>query len=121
MAIITIRYGSGHRLSDFVNPTPQASTNSEVVFAGSELNTGLFDSVGYSLKNTGAETILVSVYIAQLSDYSDEIQDGADISIVAGARAGYMDVPNPCRFARLKVQSAVNDLHGIIGCAGVAK
>lgn len=121
MAAQILRFGSGQRLADVVTPTAQASTNSEVLVTGSELDLSLFDKVSYTLENSGAQTILISVYRANLADFSDESQDGSDISIAAAAFALYTDNPAPLRFYRLKVQAAVGDAQGEITAAGVAK
>lgn len=121
MAVATLRFGSGQRLGDVVTPTAQASTNTEAVVTGSALDASIFQAVSYTLENSGAQTIDVRVFHANLADFSDESQDGADIVILAAAFASFSAASPPFRFYRLKVEAAVDDAQGEITAVGVAR
>lgn len=121
MAAVTLRFGNGQRNADVVTPVAQNSTNDELVVTGSALDASIFSNVSYTLENSGAETILISVYRSNLADFSDEVQDGTDISILAAAFDVYVDVPAPFRYYRLKVEAAVDGSQGQITTVGVAR
>ncbi len=121
MAFLTLRFGSAQRPADVVTPAAQASTNAEVVVAGSALDVSLFNAVSYSLENTGAQTIDVRVFRANLADFSDERQEGADIPITASAFSSFAAATPPFRFYRLKVEADIDDAQGEITAVGVAR
>ena len=121
MAVLTLRFGSGQRLGDVVAPAAQASTDAEVVVTGSALDASIFSAVSYTLENSGAETIDVRVFHANLADFSDESQDGADIVLLAAAFGSFSAASPPFRFYRLKVEAAVGGSQGEITAVGVAR
>ena len=121
MAFTTLRFGSGQRHADVVTPAAQASVDAVVVVAGSALDASLFGAVSYTLENSGSQTIDVLVFRANKLDFSDEAQDGSDITIVAAAFDIFAAVNPPFRFYRLKVNSAASGLHGEITAVGVAR
>jgi len=121
MAFTTLRFGSAQRHADVVTPAAQASTNTEAVVVGSALDASLFRTVSYSLENTGAQTIDIRVFRANLADFSDERQEGADIPITASAFSSFAATLPPFRFYRLKVEADVDDNQGEITAVGVAR
>ena len=121
MSATTLRFGSGQRLGDVVTPAAQASVDAVVVVAGSALDASLFDAVSYTLENTGSQTIDVLVFRGNLADFSDEAQEGSDITIAAAAFDSFAAATPPFRYYRLKTNSAASGLHGEITAVGVAR
>ncbi len=121
MSATTLRFGSGQRLGDVVTPAAQASVDAVVVVAGSALDASLFRAVSYTLENTGSQSIDVLVFRGNKSDFSDEAQDGSDITIAAAGFNSFAAASPPFRYYRLKTNSAASGLHGEITAVGVAR
>ena len=121
MAYLQLSFGSVNRPADVVAPVAQASVDAETVLAGSELDASVFAALGYTIENTGAQTIDWTVYGAQLADFSDEVVVQASATIAAAAFASYTATPPPFRFYRVTINAAVGGLQGAGTLNGVAK
>lgn len=121
MAGQTVKSGLAQRPADVVGPVSQTSTDSEVVLAGSDVDASLFGAVSYSFRETdGNNGVLVSVYRANQSDFSDEVQDGSDITVDASSNKNYVDAPSGFRFYRAKIQAQTAGSQGVIQATGFA-
>ncbi|MEK7765266.1 MAG: hypothetical protein AAB368_03415 [bacterium] len=121
MTLTNLEFGTLSRAADQVTPAAQASTNTLTVVAGSALDASVFGSLGYTMKNTGAQSINYEVWAGNASDFSDEVQIVSATTILAGAAASYSVSPPPFRYYRVKEKSTVNDLHGAMTLRGVAR
>ncbi len=121
MAQVILKVGDILRPADVVDPAAQASTDPEVVLAGSELDASVFTALAYTIENTGVETIDWTVYGATQADFSDEIVVQASAAVLAAAFDSYTEAPPVFRFYRVTINAAVGGDQGEGTLHGVAK
>ena len=119
MAFTTLSNGLVSRGAD-VTTAVTDSSNTFAVVDNSQLNAGPFQSVAYTLQNSGTDAMSYQVHGALLADYSDE-QQVAAAAIAPAASAAYSVSPPPYVHYRVKVADAVSGSPGQITLAGTAK
>ena len=92
-------------------PDPQVSTNSEAVLDGSELDTGGYGSLSYTIR-VATKSIDWVVYGADAADYSDKVEVKAAATVAASAVGSYAVAPPPYRYYRVTIASTVPGDHG---------
>lgn len=105
---------------DSIAPAGQASTNSEVLLAGSEIDARMWRSIAYTIAVVTAG-VKWAVYGANASDYSDEQAVQALTNVAAGATGAYTVAQAPYAYYRVKIQSNVVDTPGTATLRGIAK
>ncbi len=121
MTATMLKVGSAQKPADVVDPTAQASIDAETVLAGSALDASIFAALSYTIENTGANSIDWTVYGANQSDFSDEVEVMAAAAVAAAAIDSYTETPPPFRFYRVTINATVGAAQGIGTLHGVTK
>ena len=97
----------------------QASTNAEVVLAGSDVDLTFVDILSIDLVNSGANAIDIKFYTANKEDFTDEVLFRTVSTLAAaatlqmnGSSSGTAAALIPWRFLRIKIKSSVTDTPG---------
>ena len=110
------------RAADVVTPTVQATVDATFVdVAGSTIDALYFQSVSFTVVNTGAQTIKWKVLGANASDFSDVVEVQGSATIVAGASGSYSTAAAVWRYYKVQVADNVAASHGAATLRGVAK
>lgn len=105
-----------------VAPTAQASTSSYLIVAGSLMNTLNRNSLSYTIKNTGAESIDWKIVAGNLSDLSDGVIVNAAATITAGAYGtAYAVTTTPYAWYAVYIVDTVGASHGEATINGICK
>lgn len=105
---------------EMVTPVAQASTASDVVVSGSEMDVRMWKSISYTIK-VATNAVTWTVFGANASGYSDEVvvQDAA--SVAANASGSYAVTQAPYAYYRVKIRDTVGGNHGTATVVGLAK
>ena len=105
---------------DMVTPIAQASTSSDEVVSGSEIDARMWKSISYTIK-VATNAVTWTVFGANTLDYSDEVvvQDAA--SVAASASGSYAAIQAPYAYYRVKIRDTVGGSHGTATVVGLAK
>lgn len=101
-------------------PDDQASVNALTVLAGSEIDARAWRSVAYTLQVITA-SVNWTVFGANESDYSDEVEVQAEAAVAANATGSFSDGEAPFGHYRAKIKSTVADTPGTATLRGLAK
>lgn len=96
----------------------QASTNSLVAMGA--IDTGIAKSLVYTLSVITA-SVDWTVFGANASDYSDEVEVQAEAAVAAAGLGTYTTTQAIYRYYRAKIKSTVADTPGTATIRGVAK
>jgi hypothetical protein len=98
----------------------QASTNSYAL-VGSIVDASMAIAVSFTIKNTGAQTILWEVLAGNTSNLSDGVAVSAPATLASNAFTSYAVTPAPYAYYGLYIKANVNDQHGTATIKGIAK
>jgi uncharacterized membrane protein len=99
----------------------QASTNAYALIAGSILDATMALSVSFTIKNTGANTILWEVIAGNAPDLSDGAVIVAPATLAANAVASYGVTPAPYSYYGIYIKSNVDNNSGTASIRSAAK
>jgi hypothetical protein len=108
-------------MAQTVNPAAQDSTASFVLVAGSILNTYRYETVSYTIQNSGLNTIDWEVLGGNVSDLSDGTAVKVSATLAASAFSTYAVSPAPYRFYGIFIKDDAGGSHGTAVVHGIAK
>lgn len=97
-----------------------ASVAGATVLSGSEIDTGPYLSLSYTIK-VATEDVDWQVFGANIADYSDEVSVQANASVAAAAVGSYSTTQAVWRYYRVKIKDTVGGTHGTATVSGIAK
>lgn len=103
-----------------ITPAAQATTDSDAVLAGSELDARNYANIAYTLK-AATNAITWTVFGANLKDFSDEVQVQAPASVAVGTVGSFAPAGAPYAFYRVKIRATTPESQGQGTLAGLAK
>lgn len=105
---------------DMVTPAAQASTASDAVVSGSEMDIRMWKSISYTIKVI-TNAVTWTVFGANASDYSDEVIVQNAASVAADASGSYAVTQASYAYYRVKIRDTVGGSHGTATVVGLAK
>lgn len=120
MATVNVLAGNRQVPVDVLTPAAQASTASQAVITGSDIDMRGWRSLAYTLTNI-TNTISYYIYGANDSAFADETVVSGPTDIAASAAGSYSVAQAPYAYYRVKIIDKVGGDHGTVTLRAIAK